>query len=87
MFEVDSPSQASKIVEIVDQHGITTKNIPSAMNWHCSSSWKHLDFVDVNDASNSAFAKLSRYIAIPILLEKSIDYYTQLAQSISSYLQ
>lgn len=87
MFKLPSGLKVSTVVDIMSDYGITTKNIPSAMNWHCSHYWTHFDFIDFEDASSQAHSALSRYIAIPILLDKSIQFYNQLGYSIISSIQ
>jgi 8-amino-3,8-dideoxy-alpha-D-manno-octulosonate transaminase len=86
MFKVISDEQLTKVFNIMDRFSISTKNIPSAMNWHCSKFWPHLSFIDYLDASAQSFNILSRYISIPILLAKSVDFYYELGRSILSSL-
>ena len=86
MLKVINKLAVASVIEVMNSFGISTKNIPSAMNWHCSYKWKHMDFIDYQDASSEAFATLSHYISIPILLEKSTEFYDELGLSISSVL-
>ena len=86
MFKLSSDQQVTKVLQILERFSISTKNIPSAMNWHCSKYWSHLNFIDHMDASTNSFDILSRYISVPILLGKSVEFYDELARAILSSL-
>ncbi len=59
-----------------------TKNLPDAMEWHCSYFWSHAISNNEVKKSKDTFDLLSKQIAIPILLKKSIEDYKILSQSI-----
>ncbi|WP_320667168.1 DegT/DnrJ/EryC1/StrS family aminotransferase [Prochlorococcus sp. MIT 1307] len=74
----------SKIISILKSQEIGTKNIPDAMNWHCSYYWKHaLSDHEVNH-SKLTYELLNNSVAIPIWLSRSIDEYTKLGHTIKS---
>ena len=79
--------KTDKVIAIMNKHGLQTKNVPSAMNWHSSFFWKHLDFLDYKEASNISYDTLSNYVAIGILLNKSEEFYHNLALEIISVME
>ena len=68
-----------KLVHFLNDSGIGTKNLPGAIIWHCSVNWKHLIKPNNNLASQQTLDKLNTHIAIPILLEKSVEFYAEIA--------
>ena len=71
------------ILQILSIAGIGTKNIPDAMRWHCSYYWEHC--LPKEQIRNSIKTKelLDHSIAIPISLNKTVDFYAQLGLKIS----
>ena len=86
-FMFSATDKTDKVIAIMDKHGLQTKNVPSAMNWHSSFFWKHLDFLDYKEASNIAYDTLSNYVAVGILLNKSEEFYHNLALEIISVME
>ncbi len=76
----------NEILNTLKNAGIGTKNIPDAMRWHCSYYWKHC--LSKEQIKNSLKTKklLDHSIAIPILLNKTEDFYSQLGLKISQSL-
>lgn len=59
-----------------------TKNLPDAMNWHCSFYWSHALGSDSAKENQSIYNMLSSSIAIPILASRPKEDYVKLAESI-----
>lgn len=74
----------SKVLSAISKSGFGTKNIPDAMNWHCSAFWQHALSSSNLEASKAILARLNRAVAIPILASKSIDSYQKLALALSA---
>ena len=74
------------IIEILNNLKFGTKNLPDAMEWHCSYFWSHA--LNKKEIANSliSYKYLKEKIAIPILLKKSIDDYKILSESILDIL-
>ncbi len=74
------------IIEILNNLKFGTKNLPDAMEWHCSYFWSHA--LNKKEIANSliSYKYLKDKIAIPILLKKSIDDYKILSESILDIL-
>ena len=82
IINVDSLESREKIIKILNNDGFGTKNLPDAMEWHCSYYWDHaLDSIQI---SKSLLTKkiLDRCIAIPIWLNKSENDYENLAKKL-----
>jgi 8-amino-3,8-dideoxy-alpha-D-manno-octulosonate transaminase len=75
-------SLRSEVISAISKSGFATKNIPDAMNWHCSAFWDHALSPSNLEASHLVLTKLSRAVAIPILAGKSLDSYYHLAKSL-----
>ena len=71
LYEKDSEKR-EKIIKILNSLGFGTKNLPDAMEWHCTFYWDHaLDKKEIIKSKKS-YNILSKCIAIPIL--KKIYY-------------
>ncbi len=70
------------IIETLNNLKFGTKNIPDAMEWHCSFFWSHA--LSKKEIKNSVLSHeyLKSKIAIPIFLKKSLDDYKLLTESI-----
>lgn len=72
------------IIDHLKSIGFGTKNLPDAMRWHCAYYWDHL--IDSNQKDKLKFTKkmLSDSIAIPILLQKDEQFYSDISDNIIS---
>ena len=76
-----------KIIKLLNELKIGTKNLPDAIKWHCAYYWKHaLDRKNVKN-SKKAFQLLSKQIAIPILISKSRNDYKLISEKIIKILK
>ncbi|BAZ91335.1 DegT/DnrJ/EryC1/StrS family protein [Raphidiopsis curvata NIES-932] len=84
MFQPGSSEQLENCINILKKRGLGTKNIPDSMKWHCSYYWNHV--LDNTNLSRSykTQAALSKYVAIPILLKKDVEFYDQLATELAA---
>ena len=82
-FEANN-NKRKKILKKISQNKFGTKNLPDAINWHCSAYWDHA--LPLKQVRKSLKTKklLSTAIAIPILLKRSVKDYKKLAESILS---
>jgi len=84
IFNVMDPLLREKIISFIKESNFGTKNLPDAMEWHCSYFWEHaLDKEQILNSKRS-FQILTNQIAIPILLKKSIFEYQKLGDGIAS---
>ena len=84
IFNVIDPLLREKIISFIKESNFGTKNLPDAMEWHCSYFWEHaLDKEQILNSKRS-FQILTNQIAIPILLKKSIFEYQKLGDGIAS---
>ena len=82
IINVNELKYREKIINILNTDGFGTKNLPDAMEWHCSYYWNHA--LDSEQISKSSITKtiLEKSIAIPIWLRKSVREYEQLAKKL-----
>ena len=79
IFEVENVVLREALIARLNELGFGTKNLPDAMNWHCSVYWDHMGFDTRTEAALDTQALLLRQIAIPIVLGKSVKDYADLA--------
>ena len=62
--------------------GVGTKNLPDAIKWHFAFFWKHA--VTKDQIKNTLVSKkiLEKYIAIPMLLRKKVDFYEKISTNL-----
>ena len=85
MFKVPSQEIKSKILEKIYKNSFATKNIPDAMEWHCSYFWPHALDKEMIENSKPIFDSLNEYIALPISLKMPLYKYEELSNLIISF--
>ena len=78
--------EVSKLVELLNSEGVGTKNVPDALNWHCSYRWSHCLSNDNISRSESTYNSLMQSVAIPISLNLPLQSYADLAKKITALL-
>ena len=86
IFSINNKNLKQKIISFLKESNFGTKNLPDAMEWHCSFYWQHA--IDQEQIINSkrSFEILNNQIALPILLKKSLEDYKQVADGIVSII-
>ena len=81
----ENKKKRDKIIKILGNLGFGTKNLPDAMEWHCSYFWDHA--IDSNQVKRSkkSYDLLKKSVAIPILKNKKVNQYIQLGKKLSNY--
>lgn len=86
IFKVTDEAKRKEVVKLLNT--VTgCKNLPGAINWHCSFYWDHIINTDNNKSASDTLALLRQHIAIPISLKISIETYSQLSSRIVSFLK
>ena len=86
IFSINNKNLKQKIISFLKELNFGTKNLPDAMEWHCSFYWDHaIDKEQILNSKNT-FEILNNQIALPILLKKSLENYKQLAEGIVSII-
>lgn len=83
VVEVGNAQIREHAIQVLGDMGFGTKNLPDAMNWHCSVYWDHMGFDTRTPAQLETLALLERQIAIPITLGKSVDEFAALAEALN----
>ena len=84
IFFVKNKFQKNKILKIIRKNGFGTKNLPDAINWHCSYFWNHALNSRQVKKSKKTYEILSLSIAIPVNIKISEKKYEILAKEITS---
>jgi 8-amino-3,8-dideoxy-alpha-D-manno-octulosonate transaminase len=74
-----------EIIKILHKMSFGTKNLPDAMEWHCSYFWDHALSKKQVNRSKKSYEILKNCIAIPILRNKSLEEYKDLSLKIIQY--
>lgn len=86
IFSINNKNLKQKIISFLKELNFGTKNLPDAMEWHCSFYWDHaIDKEQILNSKNT-FEILNNQIALPILLKKSLENYKQVAEGIVSII-
>ncbi len=86
-YMIKTGKKTDKVISELEKNNLSTKNIPVAMNWHCSNYWKHLDFIDFESSNEKSINLLSNYVAIPISLSLPTDFYIDLGEKLKSIME
>ena len=62
-------------IETLVSEGFGTKNLPDAMEWHCTAFWDHALSAEQVSRSQKTKKILEEAIAVPISLRKSVENY------------
>jgi len=82
IFFTDSKDEKEHYIKILNDDGFGTKNLPDAMEWHCTAFWDHaLDEKQINHSKKTKDL-LEKAIAVPIWLRKNIDDYFKLGKKL-----
>ena len=81
VFE-ENHKRRDQFIKILYSEGFGTKNLPDAMEWHCSKFWNHALPKKQILRGNKTHKILETAIAIPIWLRKSITEYENLAKKL-----
>jgi len=80
IFFTDSKKDKEKYITILNDKGFGTKNLPDAMEWHCTAFWGHaLDKKQI-EYSQKTKTMLEKAIAVPIWLRKEPREYVELVK-------
>ena len=81
--EKDAPKdEKEKYVRILNDEGFGTKNLPDAMEWHCTAFWDHALNDKQIEHSQKTKDLLEKAVAIPIWLRKTSEEYSVLAKKL-----
>ena len=83
IVEVDNNDIRNRAITLLGDMGFGTKNLPDAMNWHCSAYWDHMGFDTRTPAQLQTLAMLERQVSIPVTLGKSVDDFAELAAALN----
>ena len=79
-------SDGSTFPDYLNKVGIGTKNLPDAIRWHFAFYWEHA--ISKKQLKNTYKSKkiLENYIAVPILLKKSVTFYKEISKNLANFL-
>ena len=63
------------VIDTCIQEGFGTKNLPDAMEWHCTAFWDHALSAEQVTRSQKTRKILEDAVAIPVWLRKTVDDY------------
>ena len=84
IFFTESKDEKGRCIQILTDEGFGTKNLPDAIEWHCTAFWDHALNNEQIQHSQQTRKLLDTAIAVPIWLRKEPDEYALLASKIFS---
>ena len=82
IFFADTSEEKDRYVEILTDEGFGTKNLPDAMEWHCTAFWDHALSTEQIKHSQRTKELLGKAIAVPVWLRKDPDAYAELSNKL-----
>ena len=76
IFFIESEKEKARYIRILNDEGFGTKNLPDAMEWHCTSFWGHALSAKQIEHSKKTKDLLEKAVAIPIWLRKKPEEYS-----------
>ena len=85
IFFADTSEEKDRYAEILTDEGFGTKNLPDAMEWHCTAFWDHA--LDSEQIKHSQKTKdlLDKAVAVPIWLRKKPEEYSMIGKKLFQY--
>ena len=74
IFNFPKPEHAHQFVKLINEKGLSTKNIPDAIEWHFARHWDHifnkygLSSNDLYKLTQKSADILDRSVAIPVMV-------------------
>lgn len=82
IFYIEDRLIRDKVIDLLNQTGFGTKNLPDAIEWHCAAYWDHALSAEVIKNLDKTKDLLINAVAVPIWLRKSPTEYEQLGKSL-----
>jgi len=82
IFFTESKDEKERCVRILTNEGFGTKNLPDAMEWHCTAFWDHALESKQIEYSQKTKDLLGKAVAVPIWLRKNVDAYVELGKKL-----
>jgi 8-amino-3,8-dideoxy-alpha-D-manno-octulosonate transaminase len=77
LIEPDEQTRKT-VIDTLVQEGFGTKNLPDAMEWHCTSYWDHALDAEQVVRSKKTQQILEEAVAVPVWLRKTVKDYRRL---------
>lgn len=75
------------VIDHLTTAGFGTKNLPDAMEWHCSVYWEHFDFDVKTPPALATQTLLLEQVAIPVMLGIEVSAYEKLGQDLAALIR
>ena len=86
IISVENIETQKIIIDKLHNSKFGTKNLPDAMEWHCSHFWSHaIPEMEIKNSFDT-YKTLKKQIAIPILLKRSIEDYKLLSKALAKII-
>ena len=82
IFFTESKDEKERYIQILTDEGFGTKNLPDAMEWHCTAFWDHALDEEQIEHSQKTKDLLRKAVAVPIWLRKTADDYVELGKKL-----
>ncbi len=86
IFQVKEKERRDEIINLLNKEKFGTKNLPDAIEWHCSFYWDHALSEEQIQRTEKSKDHLHTMIAIPIWLKRTPEDYLELVNKINKYI-
>lgn len=87
IFGTQNDGLRKEVIAHLTETSFGTKNLPDAMEWHCSVYWEHFDFDVKTQAALKTQALLLEQVAIPVMLSVEVSAYEALGVDLAALIQ
>jgi 8-amino-3,8-dideoxy-alpha-D-manno-octulosonate transaminase len=71
IIELPTADAAAAMVKTMGEHGLGTKNVPDAIEWHFAGYWDHIFGTGIAEQTRASREQLERCVAIPVMARPS----------------
>lgn len=93
IFQLPTMDHAEALVSRMTQHGLGTKNLPDAIDWHFAGTWGHIfqnygiSKGELWEITLPTYERLARCIAVPIMVSDSVRKVQEVASILSEEIE
>lgn len=87
IFFIHDQILREQVIALLGAEGFGTKNLPDAVEWHCTAYWDHALSKKQIEHSTKTKQLLANAVAIPIWLRKSVRDYVELGEKLSACIE
>lgn len=84
IIDIPDADLRGRFLQVLQENGMGTKNLPDAMEWHCAYYWHHLLPENARTGLLPTQQRLEQHIAIPVAVSKPAAQYQAVAELLAA---